>query len=208
MTELLVLHDLNPLRKGFELDPDDLERHSKKIQKRKWRAMFHILENKRPERKKNSCESALYRKRTTTLHKCHWTLHLQRMLDIGFSMNFRCFTSSVLFFLLISLSLTFSILLFLPCVFQNWLNVSMFYSTVCSLNQTFSLSTCHKRAFWVFIISHMSKQCRLSYRFEPTVEVCSPPQCSCREARTSRFWTRSQILFESFTRPFFFNSIF
>lgn len=112
------------------------------------------------------------------------------------------------FFLLISLSLTFSILLFLPCVFQNWLNVSMFYSTVCSLNQTFSLSTCHKRAFWVFIISHMSKQCRLSYRFEPTVEVCSPPQCSCREARTSRFWTRSQILFESFTRPFFLTLYF
>jgi len=30
MTELLVLRDLNPLRKGFKLDPDDLERRSKK----------------------------------------------------------------------------------------------------------------------------------------------------------------------------------
>lgn len=93
------------------------------------------------------------------------------------------------------------------CFKTDWTS-ACFIAPLCSLNQTFSLSTCHKRAFWVFIISHMSKQCRLSYRFEPTVEVCSPPQCSCREARTSRFWTRSQILFESFTRPFFLTLYF
>lgn len=115
-------------------------------------------------------------------------------------------TSDVLpplyFFFLISLSLSFSILLFPPYAFQNWLNVSMFYSTVCSLNQTFSLSTCHKRAFWVFIISHMSTQCRLSYRFEPW-KVCSPPQCrERRELPASEHAVKSCL--NLLRDPFFF----
>lgn len=147
--------------------------------KKETEKQYSIFKKTRGQKERKTAVKVLYRKRTTTLHKCHWTLHLQRMLDIGFSMSVRCFTSSVLFFFSFSL-IQHSAFPLHMCFKTDWMSAC--FIAPCALWVKLSLSTCHKRAFWVFVTSHMSMQCRLFYRFGPTVEVCSPPQCSCRES--------------------------
>lgn len=60
----------NPLRKRFKLNPDDLERHSKKI-KKETEKQYSIFKKTRGQKERKTAVKVLYRKSTTTLHKCH-----------------------------------------------------------------------------------------------------------------------------------------